>query len=49
MVFRVWPVTPNAGSASNARYVGTGGSLNNGIAYYGNYGVRPDLVENATE
>ena len=43
------PVTPNAGNANNARNVNTDGSLNNDDAYYGYYGVRPDLVENVTE
>ena len=36
-----WLATPNAGYASNARIVGTGGSLNNIYAYDGNNGVRP--------
>lgn len=49
MIFREWPVTPNAGNANNARNVNTDGSLNNNNAYNGNNGVRPDLVENATE
>ena len=49
MIFRVCPVTPYAGDASNARRVGTGGSLGCSGAYLGTYGVRPDLVENATE
>lgn len=43
------PVTPNAGNANNARNVNTDGSLDNGHAYIGNLGVRPDLVENVTE
>ena len=43
------PVTPNAGNANNARNVNTDGSLNNNNAYNGDYGVRPDLVENVTE
>ena len=43
------PVTPNASNANNARNVNTDGSLNNNNAYNGNNGVRPDLVENATE
>lgn len=43
------PVTPNAGNANNARNVNTDGSLNISDAYNGNNGVRPDLVENATE
>lgn len=47
--FRERPVTPNAGSANNARNVNTDGSLNNNNAYNGNNGVRPDLVENVTE
>ena len=41
--------TPNAGNANNARNVNTDGSLNNNNAWNGNNGVRPDLVENATE
>ena len=49
MIFRECPVTPNAGNANNARNVNTDGSLNNNNAYNGNNGVRPDLVENATE
>ena len=49
MIFRVCPVTPNAGNAYPARNVNTDGSLNNNNAYNGNNGVRPDLVENATE
>lgn len=49
MIFRAWPVTPNASNANNARNVNTDGSLNNNNAYNGNNGVRPDLVENATE
>lgn len=49
MIFREWPVTPYAGNAYNARNVNTDGSLNNNNAYNGNNGVRPDLVENATE
>lgn len=36
-------------NANNARNVNTDGSLNNNNAYNGNNGVRPDLVENATE
>lgn len=42
-------MTPNASYANNARNVGADGSLNNGNAYGGDSGVRPDLVENATE
>lgn len=49
MIFRERPVTPNASNANNARNVNTDGSLNNNNAYNGNNGVRPDLVENATE
>lgn len=49
MIFREWPVTPYAGNAYYARNVGAGGRLNYHGAYNGNYGVRPDLVENATE
>lgn len=49
MIFRAWPVTPNASNANNARNVNTDGSPSNGSAYYGDRGVRPDLVENATE
>lgn len=49
MIFRVWPVTPNASFANNARSVNTDGSPYNGNAYRGHIGVRPDLVENATE
>ena len=41
--------TPNAGNANNVRNVNSDGSLNWNNVYYGNYGVRPDLVENATE
>lgn len=36
-----WLVTPNAGYANYARVVPTDGRLNNYIAYYGCYGVRP--------
>lgn len=36
-----WLATPNAGSASNARRVNTGGSLDGNYAYYGSNGVRP--------
>lgn len=49
MIFRVCPVTPGAGSAYNARNVSTDGSLDTYLACNGNNGVRPDLVENATE
>ena len=49
MIFRACPVTPSAGYANNARNVYTGGSLYDLGAYYGCFGVRPDLVENATE
>ena len=41
--------TPNAGNANNARNVNSDGSLSNNNAWGGNYGVRPDLVENVTE
>lgn len=41
--------TPYAGSANYVRIVGSDGSLGYNIAYNGNYGGRPDLVENATE
>ena len=36
-----WLVTPYAGSAATARLVRTDGSLSNGGAYYGSFGVRP--------
>ncbi|OKZ68763.1 MAG: hypothetical protein BHV93_12125 [Clostridiales bacterium 52_15] len=36
-----WLRTPYASYAYIARFVYTDGSLNNGDAYYGNYGVRP--------
>ena len=49
MIFKGLPVPPTAGNANNARNVNTDGSLNNNNAYNGNNGVRPDLVENATE
>lgn len=49
MIFRVWPVTPYAGNAYYARNVNADGSLDYYVAYTGNNGVRPDLVENATE
>lgn len=38
-----WTITPYAGNASYARTVSTDGSLNNGYAWYGYYGVRPAL------
>ena len=41
--------TPYAGNANDVRYVYSDGSLSNNNAYNGNNGVRPDLVENATE
>ena len=41
--------TPYAGYANNVRNVNSDGSLSDGNAYDGNNGVRPDLVENATE
>lgn len=41
--------TPNAGNANNVRYVHSDGSLSYSNAYDGVNGVRPDLVENATE
>lgn len=41
--------TPNAGNANNVRNVNSDGSLNWYTAFYGYNGVRPDLVENATE
>lgn len=41
--------TPYAGYAYYVRYVYSGGSLGYDYAYNGHYGVRPDLVENATE
>lgn len=41
--------TPNAGNANNVRNVNSDGSLSYNYAYYGFSGVRPDLVENATE
>lgn len=40
---------PNAGNANIARNVNSDGSLSNNNAYNGNNGVRPDLVESATE
>lgn len=49
MIFRVCPVTPYAGYANYARNVNTDGSLNYYDACLGGCGVRPDLVENATE
>jgi hypothetical protein len=41
--------TPYAGDANRVRYVNSDGSLSYNLAYNGNNGVRPDLVENATE
>jgi hypothetical protein len=41
--------TPHAGYAYRVRFDLSVGSLSGGVAYYGSYGVRPDLVENATE
>ena len=41
--------TPNAANENNVRNVNSDGSLSNNNAYNGNNGVRPDLVENATE
>lgn len=38
-----WAITPYAGNANRARYVGTGGSLHGNYAWYGNGGVRPAL------
>lgn len=38
-----WTITPNAGSANDARSVNTDGSLNYGSACSGNVGVRPAL------
>lgn len=38
-----WTITPNAGSANNARRVDTGGGLSYYGAWYGVYGVRPAL------
>lgn len=38
-----WTITPYAGYASYARYVGTDGSLNGDNAWYGYSGVRPAL------
>ena len=49
MIFRVCPVTPNASYAGYARVVNTGGSRDYNYACNGYHGVRPDLVENATE
>lgn len=40
---------PYAGHADYVRGVASGGSLDWGYAYGGTRGVRPDLVENATE
>ena len=42
-------VSAAAGNANNVRNVNSDGSLSNNNAYNGNNGVRPDLVENATE
>ena len=39
-----WLRSPDAGDSSNARIVYTDGSLSNGGAYYGCYGVRPACV-----
>ena len=36
-----WTITPYAGSAYRVRSVTSDGSLSNGTAYYGDYGVRP--------
>ena len=36
-----WLVTPCAGHAHDARFVGPDGSLNSYYAYHGSYGVRP--------
>lgn len=36
-----WLVSPSAGNAGDARYVGTDGSLNGDYAYNGDGGVRP--------
>ena len=41
MVFRVWPVTPGASNANNARNVSTGGGLVLSGACSGGSGVRP--------
>lgn len=41
--------TPNAGNANNVRNVNSDGGLGDSNAYNGLGGVRPDLVENATE
>ena len=41
--------TPNAGNANNVRNVNSDGGLGWGNACNGSNGVRPDLVENATE
>ena len=41
--------SPNSGNANNVRNVNSDGNLNNNNAWNGNNGVRPDLVENATE
>ena len=44
-----WLRSPNSSNANNVRYVNTDGSLNNNNAYNGNNGVRPALVDTATE
>lgn len=44
-----WTITPSAGYAGYARIVYSDGSLNNRYDWGGYCGVRPDLVENATE
>ena len=41
--------TPNAGNANNVRNINSDGGLSWNYAYNGGRGVRPDLVENATE
>lgn len=38
-----WTITPNAGNASNVRYVNSDGNLGYDYAWYGNRGVRPAL------
>ena len=38
-----WTITPDAGNASYARYVNSGGSLDSYYAWYGYSGVRPAL------
>lgn len=37
-----------AGSAYNARYVDTDGTLNRNNAYYGNHGLRPASMDRPT-